>query len=244
MFENGDARALADVATRATSLFDYERGALDIVGKQVGFDVAMWKRAGGFGPFTPGLDPVIQKACLPHFRTFGEETAPVAQAALRQGRVAVDVDVLGMPRMERLSFYQRLMRPHGGKSTAIVCLTRRSAIIGCLALGRTRGSFNDAELSYLRKLAPTLSVCEAAVSGPAPPVWGGASPTALTVRERDVLGYLRLGYTNFQIATALGTKERTVRNQLSRAYEKLGVASRAEAVALCVELGLAGYERQ
>jgi DNA-binding CsgD family transcriptional regulator len=245
MFENADARVLAEVVTRAESLFEYESGTLEIVGKRVGFDVAMWKRAGGFGAYTPGLDPVIREACLPYFRTFGEETAPVAQTALRQGQVAVDVDVLGMRRMERLSFYQRLMRPHGGTSTAIVCLTRRRAIIGCLALGRTRGSFRDVELSYLRQIAPTLSVCEAtAVSGPVPPVWGGARLTALTSRERDVLGYLKLGYTNSQIATALGTAERTVRNQLSRAYEKLGVASRAEAVALCAELGLAGYDCQ
>jgi hypothetical protein len=178
-----DALALAEIATNAASLFDYESGVLEIVERQVGFDVAMWKRAGGFGPYTPGLDPVIQEACLPHFRTFGEETAPVAEVALRHGGVAVDVDVLGMRRMERLSFYQRLMRPHGGKSTAIICLTRKNAIVGCLALGRTRGTFLDSELSYLRTIAPTLSVCEAAVSGPTPPVWIGARTIpALTPR--------------------------------------------------------------
>ena len=56
---------------------------------------------------------------------------------------------------------------------------------------------------------------------------------ALTPREREVLGYLRLGYTNAQIACALGSAERTVRNQLSSVYEKLGVATRAEAAVRC-----------
>jgi DNA-binding CsgD family transcriptional regulator len=45
-----------------------------------------------------------------------------------------------------------------------------------------------------------------------------------------VLDYLRLGYTNREIGLALGTQERTVRNQLSGVYAKLGVSTRAEAV--------------
>jgi DNA-binding CsgD family transcriptional regulator len=53
----------------------------------------------------------------------------------------------------------------------------------------------------------------------------------LSAAERDVLSYLALGYTNADIARARGNAPRTVRNQLSRAYAKLGVASRAEAVA-------------
>jgi DNA-binding NarL/FixJ family response regulator len=53
----------------------------------------------------------------------------------------------------------------------------------------------------------------------------------LTPREREVLGYLHLGYSNQQIALALGSAPRTVRNQLSRVYDKLGVGTRAEAVA-------------
>ena len=54
---------------------------------------------------------------------------------------------------------------------------------------------------------------------------------ALTPREYEVWSYLHLGYTNEQIALALGSAPRTVRNQLSRVYEKLGVSGRAEAVA-------------
>jgi DNA-binding NarL/FixJ family response regulator len=52
-----------------------------------------------------------------------------------------------------------------------------------------------------------------------------------------VLSFLRLGYTNAQIARARGNAERTVRNQLSSAYAKLGVSSRAEAVAALMDSG-------
>jgi DNA-binding NarL/FixJ family response regulator len=52
----------------------------------------------------------------------------------------------------------------------------------------------------------------------------------LSTREREILSYLRLGYTNREIGLALGTSFRTVRNQLSHLFEKLGVSTRAEAV--------------
>jgi len=64
----------------------------------------------------------------------------------------------------------------------------------------------------------------------AEPLPRGAGADRLSAREREVLSYLHLGYTNQQIALALGSAPRTVRNQLSRVYEKLGVSNRAEAV--------------
>ena len=234
-----DASSLAEIATSAESLLDYERAVLDVIGHTVGFDVAMFKRAGGCGPYTPGLDAGIKRACGPYWQDFAREVTVLGQAALKQRHVAVDVEFFGQRALERLSYYQRLMRPHGGKATAVICLCRRGQITGSLSLGRTGGGFRASELAYLRALAPTLSICEASVlAPPLAPLGALDLAAALTPRESEVLGYLRLGYTNAQIATALGSAERTVRNQLSSAYTKLGVGSRAEAVALSAELGL------
>jgi DNA-binding CsgD family transcriptional regulator len=234
-----DLGALAEIAGRAETLEGYEREALDVIGRRVGFDVAMWKRPSGLGPYAPGLDPKIRAACAPDLHEFGRQLAQVAEVAAAEGGVAVDLDVLGLRRMERLSYYQRLMRPHGGTSTAMLYFTHRRRPIGALALGRTRGSFAGGELTYLRALVPTLAMCEAATASSAdPPARDLAALRALTPREREVLGYLRHGYTNAQIATALGSAERTVRNQLSSVYEKLGIATRTEAAALAIELGL------
>lgn len=59
-----------------------------------------------------------------------------------------------------------------------------------------------------------------------------SDPAALTIAARAVLHRLASGHTNAQIGRHLGRSERTVRNQLTRVYAKLGVANRAEAVAM------------
>jgi DNA-binding NarL/FixJ family response regulator len=53
----------------------------------------------------------------------------------------------------------------------------------------------------------------------------------LTEREEEVLDMLAQGWTNTRIAHGLSVSERTVRFHLSNVYDKLGVSSRAEAIA-------------
>ncbi len=55
--------------------------------------------------------------------------------------------------------------------------------------------------------------------------------TELTTRERDMLATLTIGYTNQQIASQLDISLNTVKFHLKNLYDKLGVASRAQAVA-------------
>jgi DNA-binding NarL/FixJ family response regulator len=54
----------------------------------------------------------------------------------------------------------------------------------------------------------------------------------LTEREHRLLGLLAEGFTNAQIGQRVHRSEKTVHNQLTRIYRKLGAANRAEAVAL------------
>ena len=56
-------------------------------------------------------------------------------------------------------------------------------------------------------------------------------PAALSVRERQVLACVCGGLTNRQIADKLFLSENTVKSHLTSGFRKLGVASRAEAVA-------------
>ena len=60
---------------------------------------------------------------------------------------------------------------------------------------------------------------------------GPLAAGVLTPRERDVLGVLARGRSNQQIAAELGLGQRTVEGHVSSVLGKLGVASRAEAVA-------------
>ncbi|MFE3579932.1 response regulator [Streptomyces vinaceus] len=62
----------------------------------------------------------------------------------------------------------------------------------------------------------------------------GSRPT-LTDRERDILGQLARGLGNRDIARALFISEATVKTHLGRIYDKLGVDTRAGAVAVAKE---------
>jgi two-component system, NarL family, nitrate/nitrite response regulator NarL len=55
---------------------------------------------------------------------------------------------------------------------------------------------------------------------------------SLNEHERRLLEWLASGRTNAQIGRCAGRSEKTIRNQLTTVYAKLGVANRAEAVAV------------
>src|SRR5262245_63397212 len=62
----------------------------------------------------------------------------------------------------------------------------------------------------------------------------------LSMRETEVLRALVGGARNSDIAEALGISERTVKAHLTSIYQKLGVETRAAAVAVAIRRGLAG----
>lgn len=63
------------------------------------------------------------------------------------------------------------------------------------------------------------------------PVAGADLVARLSRRERDMLEQLTRGRSNREIADTLGIAEKTVRNHLSRLYDKLGVHTRTAAAA-------------
>lgn len=65
------------------------------------------------------------------------------------------------------------------------------------------------------------------------------SPSILTVREREVLGWVAHGDTNVEIAHRLGVTIHTIERHLVNIYRKVDVRGRAEAAAYAVRQGLA-----
>lgn len=59
----------------------------------------------------------------------------------------------------------------------------------------------------------------------------------LSPRQREVLELIARGRDNAQIAALLGLSEKTVRNQVSSIFDRLGVANRAQAIVLAREAG-------
>ncbi len=59
----------------------------------------------------------------------------------------------------------------------------------------------------------------------------------LTEREQEVFELLVINKTTSEIAHSLGISEKTVRNHISNAIQKLGVKGRAQAVVELIKLG-------
>jgi DNA-binding CsgD family transcriptional regulator len=231
---------MAAVAAEVCAQDAYEQELFRVIESAVGADVVFFKRDGAPGPVVRGFDP---RWLAERERTLfdcRQEVLEVLEAARRRG-VAVDREVLGARGLEAKNYYQVLMKPTGGRCTAMLPVSWRGQPLSVLVLGRG-SSFAARDLEQMQQLAPTLQLCEvsrrarldassaARSRARVSPRKARAAPE-LTAAEREVLSYLHLGYTNAEIACARGNTARTVRNQLSSAYAKLGVASRAEAVA-------------
>ena len=65
----------------------------------------------------------------------------------------------------------------------------------------------------------------------------------LSERELEVLRLLVAGASNKSIAAQLGLSENTIKTHISRIFAKLGVQSRAEAVAVALQRGLVPLKR-
>jgi NarL family two-component system response regulator YdfI len=86
--------------------------------------------------------------------------------------------------------------------------------------------------SPARRDVPPVNVSEKSMS------------TDLTAREREILQCVALGDRNKEIAARLKISEPTVKSHLASTYYKLGVDSRASAVATAIERGILALEGQ
>jgi NarL family two-component system response regulator YdfI len=69
-----------------------------------------------------------------------------------------------------------------------------------------------------------------------------ASAADLSERELEVLQEVARGERSKEIAVSLGISERTVKAHLASIYNKLGVDSRAAAIAVAAQMGLLAHE--
>lgn len=65
----------------------------------------------------------------------------------------------------------------------------------------------------------------------------GRSMSTLTARESEILGLVRYGKTNRDVAAVLGLSARTVQKHLEHIFVKLGVETRTAAVLAWSEPG-------
>lgn len=110
--------------------------------------------------------------------------------------------------------------------------TNREIVRGLLA----RGVSAIVAASHVESaLAPSVrAACAGQIVVPAEARDVMARPS-LTVREKQVLGMVVLGFTNGEIAGKLHLAESTVKSHLSSAFPKLGVRSRRDATAAILD---------
>ena len=119
---------------------------------------------------------------------------------------------------------------------AVVLLVLASLITSDLYSATTDGLILAVTGLIAHAIAGLLSLPRPEVR--AAPIGGGKAAAGLSAREMDVLRELMRGRRNSEIAANLGISERTVKAHLGSIYQKLGVESRAAAIAAAVELEL------
>ncbi|MGC8781837.1 MAG: response regulator transcription factor, partial [Anaerolineae bacterium] len=102
------------------------------------------------------------------------------------------------------------------------------------------GIFAHIEKQAFDRAAFVRTVAEAIAAGRA----GPDRLAALTPREREVLALLVQGLANKEIAHELVISTNTVKRYLKAIFEKLGVESRAAAVAVALGAGVQAAQRR
>ena len=200
--------------------------------------------------------PVV-RAGLEHLLALGDDVVVVGTAATREalgdlGASDIHVLVLDDDTGTRIGGLRADAADDDARGTPFVVLlvdeptstiARDAIAVGVRAL-LTRDA-GDAELiAAVRAVAAGLVVL---TPDAAQPMRGQTSvarregsprAVALTPREHEVLQALAEGLANKQVAARLGISEHTIKTHVTAVFEKLGVTTRAEAVARGVQLGV------
>ncbi len=73
--------------------------------------------------------------------------------------------------------------------------------------------------------------------------WAAEMEPKLSSREQEILRLIASGASNRDIADRLALSTQTIKNSLSKIYEKLGVSNRTEAVVVALDKGLLEQEK-
>lgn len=141
-------------------------------------------------------------------------------------------DVLSLRQFRRLDLYAEMCRPLGINHVMKLFLAVGEARAGYLVLDSQRRAFSDRDRAVLDVLAPHLALIRKRHLRLAGTVETAAAAALLGPREREILRLVASGMTNREIAACLFIAPGTVRKHLDNIYTKLGVRSRAQAVAV------------
>jgi DNA-binding NarL/FixJ family response regulator len=179
-------------------------------------------------------------------------SASEALPALRRAPPDLVLLDLDLGREDGLEWLPRILSSAPGARVLVLTALRDPGRIEAALRGGARG--------FVQKDAPVDVVLRAVRAVASGRLWfqpdvlranAGDAPArrrspklpALTDRERDLVRLVGEGLRNEEIARRMGVTEKTVRNQLTGVFDKLGVAGRLELVVLAYREGLARVPR-
>lgn len=154
------------------------------------------------------------------------------------------------PRQLRDSeFFRRYMAAEGWHYSASLLFWDAERLASEIAIRRTaeQRDFNARAMALLQRLHPHLETTlqrlsavqrRAGAAATAQPDDAAkhaalqALPRELTVAERELVQFVRIGFSNKEIAARLDKSVRTVKTQLTSVYKKCGVRSRTRLLAM------------
>ena len=144
------------------------------------------------------------------------------------GPVVAISDVLSPRKFDNSWLYQEAFRPDGLRHEIGMHLSHGPSEINTVTLSRGPGpDFSPRDHLVLRLLRPHVDAAVQRLTRP---------PPKLTARQLEVLGLVREGFTDAQVARRLGIAEPTVGKHLQHVYARTGARSRLQAVAVLPSL--------
>jgi DNA-binding NarL/FixJ family response regulator len=188
------------------------------------------------------------------------EAADGAQAVAAVVEHQPDVVLMDirMPEVDGIEATRRILAAESATAVRIIILTTFDVdqyVYAALAAGASGFLLKDVTPEHLiaavqlvrtgdALLAPTITrrlverFAPSSDHTAAVPGSPGCDLSALTPREREVLGLVARGMSNAEIAATLTLSEATVKTHVARILTKLGLRDRVQAVVLAYETGL------
>jgi DNA-binding CsgD family transcriptional regulator len=154
-----------------------------------------------------------------------------------------------MQQLRESEFFRRYMAAEGWYYSASLLFWDTDRLVSEIVIRRTveQGDFTAREMALLQRLHPHLETTLQRLSaverragslGAVKPDGKAlldaihALPGELTVAERELVHFVRIGFSNKEIAARLDKSVRTVKTQLTSVYKKCGVRSRSRLLAM------------
>jgi DNA-binding CsgD family transcriptional regulator len=228
---------IAGLALEATSQQEFRSEVLRrLIGWANGDGGLIHKHYPSTAPLETGtyveMDMHYVKRCVAHWdEQYGQEMLPVVQASMALGGISIDNQ--GVRNRSHLAFYADIMIPTRVHEAMCSNVELGGEMLNVFILGRSsRERISERSVTTIRTLLPVFMLGDRLLGKRDQPVEQELPVAGLSPREREVTELLTLGYTNREIAMALGSSIHTVRNQVASIFRKAGASTRAELVGL------------